>query len=175
VDARLHHLQGKTVLVTDLLALLQEFHREKLEMMLRHQAGARFIEQYDFNNTYQYIINRDDVQLGWLEAAIRELGGAVPTPTEPQRTVSGSGAEAGRRVAEEDARDAVAFVDRWRPRVAAMSNARHAKMLSLILGEVLEQQRFFEQGLTGRTDLLGRRAQQVGPATGAVLPTRWIE
>ena len=27
--------------VSDLLSLLQEFHREKLDMMLRHQAGAR--------------------------------------------------------------------------------------------------------------------------------------
>ena len=30
VDARLHHLQGKAELVTDLLPLLQEFHRDKL-------------------------------------------------------------------------------------------------------------------------------------------------
>jgi len=39
--------------VTDLLALLQEFYRDKLTAMLRHQAGARLIGQYDINNTYQ--------------------------------------------------------------------------------------------------------------------------
>jgi hypothetical protein len=175
MDARVHHLQGKTGLVSDLLRLLEEFHREKLQMMLRHQAGARFIEQYDANNTYQYIINRDDVQLSWLEAAIRELDGKVEQAAEPQRSTGRKGAEAARHIIEEDRRDAQEFVDRWRPRVAAMANARHAKMLGLILGEVLEQKRSFEQALAGRTDLLGRRAQQVGPAVGGVLPTRWIE
>ena len=76
---------------------------------------------------------------------------------------------------EEDARDSQAFVDRWRARVDAMANARHAKMLRLILGETLEQKRFFEQALAGRTDLLGRRGAQVGPSHGVVLPSRWIE
>ena len=48
-------------------------------------------------------------------------------------------------------------------------------MLRLILGEVLEQKRFFEQALAGRTDLLGRRGAAVGPSHGDVLATRWIE
>jgi len=161
--------------VTDLLPLLEEFHRERLDLMLRHQAGARFITQYDVNNTYQYIINRDDVQLSWLETAIRELGGTVPTQSEPQRSDSGKGPERMRRVLEEDTRDAQAFVERWRPRVDGMANARHGKMLRLILGEVLEQKRFFDQALAGRTDLLGRRGAQVGPSHGEVLPSRWIE
>jgi hypothetical protein len=78
-------------------------------------------------------------------------------------------------VIEADARDAQAFVDRWRPRVEAMTNARHRGMLRVILGETLEQQRFFEQALAGRTDLLGKRAEQLGPAIGEVLPTRWVE
>ena len=161
--------------MTDLLSLLQEFHREKLEMMLRHQTGARFIGQYDVNNTYQYIVNRDDVQLSWVETAINELGGTVAQASEPQRTVPGNKAEAARHVLEEDARDSQAFVDRWRDRVEAMANARHAKMLRLILGEVLEQKRFFDQALAGRTDLLGRRGAQVGPSHGEVLSSRWIE
>ena len=161
--------------MTDLLPLLQAFHREKLEMLLRHEAGARLIAQYDVNNTYQYIINRDEVQLTWLEAAIAELGGAVDTPTEPPRPVSGKGPEAARQVLEEDARDSQAFVDRWRPRVEGMANARHAKLLGLVLGETLEQKRFFEQALAGRTDLLGRRGASLGPSHGDVLPSRWIE
>ena len=72
-------------------------------------------------------------------------------------------------------RETQAFVDRWRPRVDGMSNARHAKMLQVILGEALEQKRFFEQALAGRTDLLGKRADVLGPSHGEVLPTRWIE
>ena len=54
-------------------------------------------------------------------------------------------------------------------------SARHAKMLRVILGEVLEAKRFFEQALAGRTDLLGRRADTLEPSHGEVLPARWIE
>jgi hypothetical protein len=36
--------------VSDLLSLLQEFYRDKLAQLLRHQAGARHVQQYDFNN-----------------------------------------------------------------------------------------------------------------------------
>ena len=161
--------------MTDLLALLQEFYRDKLTLLLRHEDAARHIGQYDINNTYQYIINREEVQLSWLAAAILELGASVPDSANGDRSVSGKGAEAARAVIEEDARETLAFVDRWRPRVAAMSNARHAKMLQVILGEALEQKRFFEQALAGRTDLLGRRADVLGPSHGEVLPTRWIE
>ena len=45
-------------------------------MLLRHQAGARLVGQYDANNTYQYIVNREDVQLTWVATAIEELGGS---------------------------------------------------------------------------------------------------
>ena len=44
----------------------------------------------------------------------------------------------------------------------------------LIALETREQQRFFEQALAGRTDLLGRRSSVAGPAHGEVLPARWI-
>jgi hypothetical protein len=64
--------------VTDLLPLLQDFYREKLTMFLRHQAAARLVGGYDANNTYQYIINREDVQLTWIAKAIEELSGTVP-------------------------------------------------------------------------------------------------
>ena len=161
--------------MTELLPLLQEFHREKLDMLLRHEAGSRLIGQYDVNNTYQYIINRDEVQLTWLEKAIAELGGTVSDRTGLPRSVAGKGAEAARHVLEEDARDSQAFVDRWRPRVDTMPNARHGKMLGLVIGETLEQKRFFEQALAGRTDLLGRRGASLGPSHGEVLSSRWIE
>jgi hypothetical protein len=168
-------MQGKAGFVTDLLALLQEFYRDKLTLLLRHEDSARYIGQYDINNTYQYIINREDMQLSWLAAAISELGASIPESVDADRRVSGKGAEAARALIAEDARETVAFVERWRPRIAVMSNARHAKMLQVILGEALEQKRFFEQALAGRTDLLGRRADVLGPSHGEVLPTRWIE
>ena len=162
--------------MSDLVALLQEFHREKLAMLLRHQAGARLVAQYDANNTYQYIINREDVQLSWLAVALTELKAPIVDENiEPDRSGTGKGSAAAQSVFGEDARDAQAFVDRWKPRVDAMPNARHAKMLRVILGETLEQKRFFEQALAGRTDLLGRRGEAVGARVGSVMPTRWIE
>jgi hypothetical protein len=175
VDPRLHYLQGKAELVTDLLPLLQEYYRDKLTMMLRHQAAARLIGQYDANNTYQYIVAREDVQLSWIAKAIEELSGTLPEVVDASRDADGKAAAVARNVLEEDIRDAQAFVDRWRPRVELMSNARHRGMLRVILGETLEQKRFFEQALAGRTDLLGRRAEQLGPSHGEVLPSRWIE
>jgi len=161
--------------VSGLLTLLQEFHREKLAMLLQHQAAAQLVSQYDFNNTYQYIVAREEAQLSWLAQAIRERNGNPPDTVDPGRSITGKGRDAARAVIEGDAKDAQAFVDRWRPRVDAMSNARHKGMLRVILGETLEQKRFFDQALAGRTDLLGRRADQPEPARGEVLPTRWIE
>jgi hypothetical protein len=175
VDPRLHHLQGKTELVTDTLPLLQEFYRDKLAAYLQHQAGSRLVGQYDVNNTYQYIVNRDDLQLTWIAKAIEALGGSVTDAGEPSRAASGKPKDVARRVLEEDARDAQSFVDRWRPRVEAMTHARHRTMLRVVLGEILEQKRFFDQALEGRTDLLGRRGAVVGPSHGQVLPSRWIE
>ena len=161
--------------MTDLLPLLQEFYRDELASLLRHEVASQNVEQYDANNTYQYIINRQETHLSWIAKAILELGGAVPEHVEVTRRVSKRGGDAARALFDEDARDAQALVDKWKPRIPSMTNARHAKMLLLILGEVLEQKRFFEQALAGRTDLLGRRADVLGPAAGEVLPTRWIE
>ena len=161
--------------MNDLLALLQEFHREKLAMVLRHEAGARLVGQYDVNNTYQYVINREDMQLSWLSAAIADLGGSVTDGVDTPGIVASKGADAAHAIIEGDAQEAQAFVDRWRPRVEGMANARHAKLLGLVLGETLEQKRFFEQALAGRTDLLGRRGASLGPSHGDVLPSRWIE
>jgi len=162
--------------VTDVVTLLQDFAREKLGTLLRHQAAARLVSQYDCNNTYQYVINREEVQLSWLAKAIEELGGTVPADASAvDRPAAGKGADAARAVIDEDRREAQAFVDRWRPRISTMPNARHAKMLGVILGEELEAKRFFEQALAGRTDLLGRRGEQLEPSRGTVLPARWIE
>jgi hypothetical protein len=161
--------------VNDLLKLLQEFHREKLALLKRHEAAARAVAQYDANNTYQYIINREETHLSWLSAAIASFD-AAPDGSAPDPD---PGIEKARdnwqSLAQADARDAQAFVDRWRPRVEAMTNARHRGMLRVILGETLEQKRFFEQAAAGNLDLLGRRPDAVGPRVGEVLSTRWVE
>lgn len=159
-----------------MLPLLQDFYREKLASVLKHQAAARHVAQYDANNTYQYIINREDTQLTWVGRAIADLGGDVPADTaEPDRKPSGRGKTNANSLFDEDARDAAAFVERWTAKVESMDNARHRGMLRVILGETLEQKRFFEQALAGRTDLLGLRTEGVGKLEGEVLQTRWIE
>ena len=145
-------------------------------MRQRHVAVARQVSQYDANNTYQYVINREDVHLSWLEAAIDELGGTpddVPEPPLPRLARN----ESVRPLVSQDARDAAAFVARWRSRQDEVQHARHRAMLDVILGETLEQKRFFDQIAAGRTDVLGRRANGPGsPGTGdGVLGVRWIE
>jgi hypothetical protein len=160
----------------ELVHLLQDLYREKLAQYNRHQAAAKLVAQYDANNAYQYIVNRDEVHLSWLSAAIRDLGGAVDDGAGIEdRGVTGRGAAAAKSVMEEDARDAQAFVDRWRARVDAMINARHRGMVRVMLGELLEQRRTFEQAIAGRTDLLGRHPEHATPSSGEVLPTRWLE
>ena len=154
------------------LTLLAEFYADKLASVLQHQANARFVSQYDANNTYQYVINREEVQLAWLATAIADGGGTVPETAPTPSAPKGKEAHA---LFDEDVRAAQAFLDRWRPRVEAMDHARHRAMLRVVLGETREQQRFFEQAFAGRTDLLGRRGSAAGPAQGDVLPARWIE
>jgi hypothetical protein len=161
------------VKATELLALLREFYREKLAMRQRHVAAARFVGDYDFNNTYQYVINREDAQLGWLRDAVLDMGGTPEEVPEPGIDASGKRDETQLRVIAEDRARARAFVEKWRPRIEAMPNARHRSMLRVIIGETLEHQRFFEQALAGRTDLLGRRADGAG-TDGVVLADRWV-
>jgi hypothetical protein len=158
----------------DLLAVLREFHHEKLAMRQRHVAVARHVSDYDFNNTYQYVIAREDVHLSWVEAAIEELGGQADRLDEPGLPSPGRKPDSARPLIQEDARDADAFVARWRPRVADITHARHRGMLRVVLGEVLEHKRFFDQMLAGREDLLGRRMDGAGTGDG-VLGVRWLE
>jgi hypothetical protein len=159
---------------TELLALLRDFYRDKLTMRQRHVAVAKHVPDYDFNNTYQYIIAREDVQLNWLRDAITDMGGTLEDVTEPVIQGSGKSNDVQARLINEDSDDAQKFVDTWRPRVEAMPNARHRSMLRVILGETLEHKRFFDQAIAGRSDLLGRRADGAGTG-GGVLPVRWIE
>lgn len=165
---------------SELQPLLSEFAADRLAILSRHEAGARVVAHYDFNNTYQYVINREEAQLGWLLAALGELGAALPTsfrdipvPEIPQSRKRVE-ATAYRVILEDDARELGAFVDRWRPRVAGMTHARHRTMLNVILGEALEHKRFFDQAAEGFEDLLGRRTSG-SVREGAVLPSRWME
>jgi hypothetical protein len=156
-----------------MLELLREFHRDKFAMRYRHAAAAKYVSDYNFNNTYQYVIAREDMHLRWLVDAITDLGGQ-PDESQPAGSeLTGKGSELQRRAIGRDRDDAQQFIERWRPRVDVLPNARHRTMLNVILGETLEHKRFFELALAGREDLLGRRADGAGTGNG-VLGTRWV-
>jgi hypothetical protein len=157
-----------------MLELLREFHRDKLALRHRHTAAARHVKDYELNNAYQYVIAREDMQLGWLYDAIADMKGTPDEVAEPEVRPEGKGAAAQTSLLTTDRDMARSFVEKWRPRLDPLPNARHRSMLRVIIGETLEHGRMFEQALAGRTDVLGRRADGAG-TTGDVLPTRWVE
>ena len=159
---------------TDLLQLLRDFYRDKLGMYRRHVAAARHVNHYDFNNTYQYIIAREEMHVAWVADAVTDMGGQLEDVVEPNVAPTGKAETAQQSVIAQDRDGADQFLAKWRPRVQNMTHARHQGLLRVILGETLEHKRFFEQALAGRTDLLGRRADGAG-TDGIVLPTRWVE
>ena len=156
----------------ELLDFLTAFYRDKLTLRNRHVAAARFVADYNVNNTYQYVINRDDMHVRWLQDAISDAGGTPEEQPVPDLD-PGKDKDKERHVITADRDAAQKFVERWSERVATLPNARHRSMLRVILGESLEQQRFFEQALAGREDLLGRRADGAGTGDG-VMATRWV-
>ena len=163
----------------ELRQLLTDFTAERLAILQRHEASARVVSHYDFNNTYQYVIAREETHIAWTQNALAEFGIALPAPTAALPIPDAPKGKklqpaAFRPILEEDARTLRAFVDRWRSRVEAMTHARHRTMLNVVLGESLEHVRLFEQGAAGDEDLLGRRTS-LAERVGAVLPHRWME
>jgi hypothetical protein len=180
----MHQLQGKTGVIVspdDLRSLLTSFTADRLALLARHEAGAKVVTHYDFNNTYQYVIAREETHLSWLQSALEESGTSslpppaseipVPPGPKPARRVSAS---AFRGILDDDVRHIAEFVTHWRPLVAAMTHARHRTMLEVILGESVEHQRLFEQAAAGLEDVIGRRTAGA-ERVGVVLPTRWME
>ncbi len=160
----------------DLAGVLKELHHEKLALRQRHVAVARLVGDYAFNNTYQYMIAREDVHLSWLEAALASLQATPDEVAEPRLPPLGK-KDSFMPLVSEDAREAGEFVSRWRARANEITNARHRGMVNVILGETLEQKRFFDQMVAGRDDLLGRRSNGPNsPGTGdGVMAVRWVE
>ena len=62
----------------ELQQLLTDLAAERVALIERHEAGARVVSHYDFNNTYQYVIAREATHLEWLGNALGELGAALP-------------------------------------------------------------------------------------------------
>ena len=140
----------------ELLTFLNEFHRETLELFKARQTNAQSVAAYDANNGYQQVLGRQEVHLQWLRDAIAALGGTVADSLDQ---VSGKASrETAKSIIDADAANQQAFIERWTPRVAAVTNARHRKMLELILGEMKEHLRVLQQASESRADLLGRHS-----------------
>ena len=164
---------------TELQQILTEFAADRMALLERHEAGARIVSHYDFNNAYQYVINREETHVAWLQSALGELNAEFPTASKTIPVPAVGAEKKGdtaryRGILEDDARTLGSFVDRWRDRVAGVTHARHRIMLNVILGESREHQRVFEQAASGMEDVLGKRTGGV-PRQGAVLPDRWME
>ena len=160
---------------SDLQQLLRDFYVERLALLVRHEAAARFITDYDVNNAYQYIISREETHVSWLQRALFDAGDQFPAdPAPPALSPRGKDADVLRELAGDDARGNQQFVDKWRDRIELVTNARHRGMLRVILGEMLEHRRLFEQAAAGRTDIIGTPLD-IHVRRGKVLATRWVE
>ena len=164
----------------ELQQFLTAFAADRVALLQRHEAGARVVSNYDFNNTYQYVISREETHLTWLQGALAEFGAPLPSPSRTLAVpaVENSGKKINpasfRNILLDDVTHLGVFVDLWRQRIDSVAHARHRTMLKVVIGESLEHQRFFEQAASGFEDLLGKRTGGV-PRQGAVLSTRWME
>jgi hypothetical protein len=170
-----HHLQGKAegVTSTELQHLLREFFLERLGLLMRHEKSAQGMSDYDINNAYQYVLAREETHISWLQNALLDVGSEVPVDPPALAAYDKRGPSPA-DVAREDARLNEQFIAKWKDRVETLTHARHKGMLKVILGEMSEQRRFFEQAAAGNTELLGK-ALAINPREGKVLATRWVE
>ena len=140
----------------ELLALLDEFYRDTLQLAESRQVNARSVKEYSANNAYQQVLGRQDIHLQWLSDAIVGLGGGLPPAGQSQENAATVPNASEQSLLDADVAGQRAAIDRWAPRIQEVTNARHRKMLELILGEMKEHHRVLQQAADGRTDLLGR-------------------
>jgi len=159
---------------TDLRQLVGDFYLARLALLVRHEDVARQVSDYDINNAYQNIIAREESHVSWLQHALMDLQAPVPPDPARQGVAAAGKGDAWKALAAEDARANQQFVDTWRPKIGTVTNARHKGMLKVILGEMLEHKRLFDQAAAGRSDLIGTHLP-INERRGVVAATRWME
>lgn len=160
---------------TELQELIREFYLERLALLMQHESAARFVTDYDVNNAYQYVISREETHISWLQQALLAMGAQIPAdPAVPDVRPTRKGNDAVLELSANDGRGNARFVAKWQGRIDTVTNARHKGMLDVILGEMLEHQRLFEQASEGRTDIIGT-ALPINERRGIVIDRRWIE
>jgi hypothetical protein len=160
---------------TELQELILEFYLERLALLMQRESAARFVTDYDVNNAYQYVISREETHISWLQQALLAMGAQIPAdPAVADVRPTRKGNDAVLELSANDGRANAAFGAKWRGRIDTVTNARHKGMLDVILGEMLEHQRLFEQASEGRTDIIGT-ALPINERRGIVIDRRWIE
>ena len=139
---------------------------------MRHEDVAQLVTDYDINNAYQYIIAREQTHLSWLQHALLDLGAALVNDPSRGPALSAKG-DAWKSLAADDAGANAQFVEKWRPKVEIVSNARHKGMLKVILGETLEHKRLFDQAAAGNKNLIGT-SLEINDHSGVVMPVRFV-
>ena len=153
----------------ELLAFLIDFYRDTLVLFKARQSNAQSVAAYDANNAYQQVLGRQEVHLQWIADAIAALGG---TAADSLDQVSGvASRETAKSIIDADAAAQKAFIERWSPRVTTVTNARHRKMLGLVLGEMKEHLTLLQHAAASRADLLGRHSDGK-VLRGSVMATR---
>jgi hypothetical protein len=156
----------------NLADLIRDMYLERVSLLMRHEDVAQVITDYDINNAYQYIIAREQTHLSWLQHALLDLGAALVNDPPRGPALSAKG-DAWKALAATDAGANARFVEKWRPTVETVSNARHKGMLKVILGETLEHKRLFDQAASGNRDLIGK-SLDINDHSGAVMPVRFV-
>ena len=151
--------------------LIRDFLLQRTSLLMRHEDVAQQVPDYDINNAYQYIVAREETHLSWLQHALLDLG--APLPADPPRQTGAVGkGDAWKALAADDARANAQCVDQWRAKVDEVSHARHKGMLKVVLGEMLEHKRLFDQAAAGRQDLIGT-SLAINDHSGIVMGARW--
>ncbi|MBY0495191.1 MAG: hypothetical protein K2Y23_13350 [Cyanobacteria bacterium] len=151
--------------------VIRDIYLERVSLLMRHEDVAQVITDYDINNAYQYIIAREQTHLSWLQHALLDLGAKLVGDPARGSTLSAKG-DAWKSFAAEDASANARFVEKWRPKIETVSHARHKGMLKVILGEMLEHKRLFDQAAAGNRSLIGR-SLEINDHTGDVMSSRW--
>lgn len=152
--------------------LIRDVYTERVSLLMRHEDVAQVITDYDINNAYQFIIAREQTHLAWLQHALLDLGTAIANDPA-RRPVAAVKGDAWKALAAEDARANAQFVEKWRRQIDGITNARHKGMLKVMLGEMLEHKRLFDQAAEGRRDLIGT-SLDINDHSGAVMPVRFV-
>lgn len=151
--------------------LIRDFLLERTSLLMRHEDVAQQVPDYDINNAYQYIIAREETHLSWLQHALLDQGARLPADPSRQTVAVGKG-DAWKSLAADDARANAQFVDKWRPKVEAVTHARHKGMLMVVLDEMLEHKRLFDQAAAGNRNLIGT-SLAINDHSGVVMGARW--